>query len=189
MKLIIGLGNPGKKYEKTRHNVGFMVVDKLAQDKGESLDKTKFKSLYEEMRIEGEKVILIKPLTYMNKSGESLALWKEYYKVEDSDILVIYDDMDLDSGKMKVKPRGSPGGHRGMASIINLLGTREIPRLKIGIGKPLKNGEEPSSYVLQKFTAGEVEEINRVIEDAARAAEEFCCRPLNEIMTKYNKTA
>lgn len=185
MKIIAGLGNPGEKYKGTRHNVGFMVVEQLAKDKGEKFERSKNNSLYTEIRVGEEKIFLIKPLNYMNRSGEAIALWKEYYKISNKDILIIYDDMDLKLGDLKIKPKGSAAGHRGMDSIINLLGTQEIPRMKVGIGKPGLEVES-SSYVLQKFDTKELEVINTTIEKAAQGAEEFCIRPLNEVMTRYN---
>ncbi|UMZ75272.1 aminoacyl-tRNA hydrolase [Natranaerofaba carboxydovora] len=185
MNLIVGLGNPGVKYKETRHNVGFMVVEEVAKRNEEKIDQSKYKSIYGQVLIENEKAFLIKPMTYMNKSGESLIQWKNFYKIENKNILVIYDDMDMEEGKIKIKPQGGAGGHRGLASIINCLGSEQIPRLKIGIGKP-KPPIQPSDYVLQKFNDEELEVIKQVIGQAARAAEEFCYKPLEDIMTKYN---
>ena len=142
MKLIIGLGNPGKEYENTRHNVGFNVIDILAKEYDISVTKIKHKALIGEGRIGSEKVLLVKPQTYMNLSGETLIDIYKYYKVDLDNIIVIYDDMDIEPGKIKIRKKGSSGGHNGMKSIIQMIGTEDFPRIRIGIGRPEHNGDE-----------------------------------------------
>ncbi len=186
MKLVVGLGNPGLKYKNTRHNIGFMILDKLAENNVAAINKKKFNSKYCELLIRGEKMVLIKPMTYMNKSGDSLIQWKNFYKVHANDILVIYDDMDMELGNLKIKPKGGYAGHKGLGSIVESTGTKEIPRMKIGIGKPDHPKMNPADYVLQKFNKEEVEKIKPVIDRAADAAEEFSYKSLDDIMTKYN---
>lgn len=136
MKCIVGLGNPGKKYDKTRHNAGFMVLDEWAERNNWSFSQKKFNGLYTMERIDGEKVVLLKPQTYMNLSGESLRPLMDYYDLDVEDILVIYDDLDLPPGKIRLRKKGGHGGHNGIRSIIDHLGTKEFKRLRVGVGRP-----------------------------------------------------
>ena len=136
MYIIVGLGNPGKQYENTRHNVGFNVIDILSEEYGISVTKMKHKALIGEGRVGTEKVVLVKPVTYMNLSGESLAEIYNFYKVETSNIVVIYDDIDLDVGKIRIRKKGSGGTHNGMRSIVKCLGTTDFPRVRVGVSKP-----------------------------------------------------
>ena len=135
MKMIVGLGNPGAEYAQTRHNVGFMLVDKLASDLKVDVTKKKFNALMAECQIKGEKIILVKPQTYMNLSGDAVGPLARWYKINPSDIMVIYDDMDLPLGKLRIRPFGGTGGHNGMKSLIAALGTEKFPRMRIGIGR------------------------------------------------------
>jgi len=133
MYIIVGLGNPGKQYENTRHNVGFNIIDILADEYGISVNKMKYKALIGEGRVGTEKVVLVKPVTYMNLSGESLAEIYNFYKVDTSNIVVIYDDIDLDVGKIRIRKKGSGGTHNGMRSIVKCLGTTDFPRVRVGV--------------------------------------------------------
>ncbi|MDD4006333.1 MAG: aminoacyl-tRNA hydrolase, partial [Bacilli bacterium] len=145
MKLIVGLGNPGKKYEKTRHNLGYRVIDSLADSLGFSIDKVAFNGLYAKETIFGEPVILFKPTTYMNLSGTAVQEIKAYFNIAIDDVLIIYDDMALEPGRIRLRPSGSSGGHNGIQNIIEVLKTEDIKRLRIGIGEPEFNGMD---YVL-----------------------------------------
>lgn len=164
MKIIVGLGNPGSKYEGTRHNVGYQVVDMLKEELelSDFQEKTKFKAAISEGEYEGEKVILVKPLTFMNLSGESVLAVKQFYKSDD--LLVIYDDYDLPIGETRYREKGGPGTHNGMRSCVGVLG-EEFPRLRIGIdaGLPVT---DLSSYVLGRFTDGEMDKIAPALGDA-----------------------
>lgn len=154
MYAIIGLGNPGSKYEGTRHNVGFDMIDHIANSYQIRIKQLKFKSLFGEGIIQGEKVLLIKPQTFMNLSGESVREIKKYYKLPDENIIVIYDDVSLDVGRIRIRPKGSDGGHNGMKSIIYQLNTDVFPRIRIGIGaRPAQM--DLANYVLGHFTSDE----------------------------------
>ena len=160
MKLVFGLGNPGNKYKNTKHNIGFMAVDEIAQNFGLTFNQTKFKSLYAEGHIGDEKVFLIKPQTFMNLSGESIQPWVDYYDLTGKDIVIIYDDMDLPVGKIRLRVQGSAGGHNGIKSIIGQLGTKEFNRIRVGIGRPM-SGQSVISHVLSQFPAKQTEKINK----------------------------
>ena len=167
MKIIVGLGNPGVQYERTRHNIGFLFLDWLRQKFAfaEMQEKSKFKALVAEMIVAGEKVVLVKPLTFMNLSGETLVALKSFYKCEDSDFVVCFDDVDLPFGEVRLRQSGSAGTHNGMRSIIGLLGTEEIPRLKFGIDSDLRRSDL-SSFVLGRFTEEEQAELPKLFENA-----------------------
>ena len=137
MKLIVGLGNPGKQYDKTRHNIGFDVIEKIAEKLNIKLDQAKFKGIYGIGHVEGEKVYLLKPLTYMNLSGESICALMDYFQIDIEDLLVIYDDLDLPVGRIRLRQRGSAGGHNGIKSTIAHVGTQEFNRIRVGINRPL----------------------------------------------------
>ena len=139
--LIVGLGNPGDKYEKTRHNMGFLTVDLLAEKKGIKLNKVKFKSAYNICELGGAKCLVMKPQTYMNLSGEAVREAVQFYKIPADHVLVIYDDISLPVGKLRVRPTGSAGGHNGIKNIIAHLGTQDFPRVKIGTGAPADSGQ------------------------------------------------
>ena len=147
MYLIIGLGNPEEEYSKTRHNMGFNTINKIAQKYKIEVNKNKYQGLYETTIIEGKKAILLKPQTYMNLSGKCVQEFVNFYKIEKDNIIVVYDDMDIEPGQIKIRKKGSAGGHNGMKSIIQMLGTEEFPRIRIGIGRPKYNGDE-INYVI-----------------------------------------
>lgn len=184
-KVIIGLGNPGKTYEKTRHNVGFLVVDALSKRMGIPVTTTRFKGHLGEGMINGQKVVLLKPQTYMNLSGESVRELLDWYKVDVSDIVIIYDDMDLPVGQLRLRLKGSAGGHNGVKSIILHTNTDEIKRIKVGISRPPAGWKVPD-YVLSKFTNAEELEISQTINRAVEAVEEWLDTPFEKVMNKYN---
>jgi PTH1 family peptidyl-tRNA hydrolase len=162
MKLIVGLGNPDKKYALTRHNLGFMLVDKFADLHIKTFDKKKFKSVYAELTLSGEKIILLKPQTFMNNSGEAVREAMTFYKLSGLDIIVCYDDLDQDFGAVRFREKGSSGGHNGIKSIIACLGHENFARVKMGIGKPTK--AQTADFVLNPFTAEEQKLLPEILE-------------------------
>lgn len=185
MKLIVGLGNPGREYELTRHNIGFMAIDELAKRWNISLNEQKFKGVFGVGFVNGEKVILLKPLTYMNLSGESIRPLMDYYKIDVEDFVVMYDDLDIPVGKLRLRMKGSAGGHNGVKSMISHLGTQEFQRIRMGIDRP-KNGMKVVDYVLGRFTSEEIPDVNHSIEKAADACEEWLNKPFLQIMNTFN---
>lgn len=184
MKLIVGLGNPGKEYEKTRHNIGFMIIDHLAEKLNVKLSNNKFNGIYYQGHINNEKVILLKPQTYMNLSGECVIQFVNYFNIEDEDILVVYDDMDLELGKIRLKTKGSSGGQNGMKNIMEHLHTQTISRLKFGIG--LKKMIPAKDYVLGHFSKEDSVILKDKIDIATNACLDFLELEMTEIMNKYN---
>ena len=158
MKLVVGLGNPGAKYKGTRHNVGFMTMDEVAYQEKFDFDKALFDAVFAQVQMGGEKVIFMKPLTFMNLSGEAIRPLMNYFKIGIEDLLVVYDDMDLPVGKIRLRQKGSAGGHNGMKSIISCLGTSEFNRIKVGVGRP-KEGRTVVGHVLNRFEKEEEEDI------------------------------
>jgi PTH1 family peptidyl-tRNA hydrolase len=185
MKLIVGLGNPGREYELTRHNIGFMAIDALAKRWNISLNEQKFKGLFGAGFVNGEKVILLKPLTYMNLSGESIRPLMDYYKIDVEDFIVMYDDLDIPVGKLRLRMKGSAGGHNGVKSTISHLGTQEFQRIRMGIDRP-QNGMKVVDYVLGRFTSEEISDVNQSIEKTADACEEWLNKPFLQIMNTFN---
>lgn len=184
MYIIAGLGNPGKKYENTRHNLGFSALDKLAEDNGIRLEKKKFQGICGEGRIAGERVLLLKPQTYMNLSGQSIRAAAVFYKVEPSHLIVIYDDFDIPAGDLRIRPFGSAGTHNGMRSIVSELGTERFPRIRIGTGK--KNKGELIGFVIGKVSKDEAGQFEEVTEKAAEAAACIVKHDVNLAMNRYN---
>jgi len=172
MKIVVGLGNPGRQYERTRHNVGFQVLDILAERYGVVFAPHKFQCLAAQVRVGVEKALLVKPLTYMNLSGQAVAPLVRFYKVPLEDLLVVYDDMDLPLGALRMRPKGGAGGHKGMKSVIQHLGSQDFPRLRVGIGRP-PGRMDPVDYVLSRFSAQEEEVMQIVRERAADAIEKW----------------
>lgn len=168
MYLIAGLGNPGREYENTRHNVGFMTLDTVAEKLGAKVNKVKFKGLLGEAMHEKEKILLLKPLTFMNLSGQSLVDALNFYKIPMEHLIVIYDDMDLPVGRLRIRTEGSSGGHRGMDSTIYQLSSDKFSRIRIGIGRP-EGQKDTVGHVLGKFYGDEIEKIRATIEAAAEA--------------------
>lgn len=187
MYIVIGLGNPGKKYENTRHNVGFMVIDKLAETYGISISKLKFKALIGEGKIGTKKVVLVKPQTYMNLSGEAVREIFNFYKEEPEKLLLIYDDLDTGLGNIRIRKKGSAGTHNGMRSVVSQLGFSDFPRIRIGIGS---NGEkEIVDFVIGNFSKDEKKKIDEVISNVVKATECFVENDIDLAMNKYNKKA
>lgn len=185
MKIIAGLGNPGRKYEGTRHNIGFVVLAKLAAKCGDGSVKARFRGEVMEGKVGAEKVLLLSPLTYMNLSGESIREAKDFYKVDAADILVVCDDFSLPVGKLRIRPKGSSGGQKGLANAIKHLGTEEIPRLRFGIGPPPENWDV-ADYVLSKFAKDEKKEVEQAVESAAQAVMDWVTHGTHECMNRYN---
>ncbi|ABG86883.1 aminoacyl-tRNA hydrolase [Clostridium perfringens] len=183
MILIVGLGNPGKQYEKTRHNIGFDVIDYMANKYNIDVNREKFKGICGEGFIENKKVILLKPLTYMNLSGESIREFVNFYKLEDDEIIVVYDDISLDIGRLRIREKGSAGGHNGIKSIIQNLGGDKFPRVKVGVGQPKDN---LVNHVLGKFSKEDREHIEKVIPVVSDAIVEIVKNDAKESMNKFN---
>ncbi len=183
MKLIVGLGNPGKKYEHTRHNMGFDVVDLFSELAKIDIDKEAFKGLVGRGKVFEEDIYLLKPQTYMNLSGESVRELVSYFKIPTEDIIVIYDDLDLEPGKIRLRLSGSSGGHKGIQNIIDNLGTEEIKRIRIGIGKPTF---DTIDYVLGKPLKEERPLIDEAINKAVDALKEILKNNFDSAMNKYN---
>lgn len=182
MKLIVGLGNPGKEYEKTRHNVGFMAVDSFSNSKN-LIFKNKFNSLYAETIINNEKIIVLKPQTFMNLSGNAVLEFKNYFDIDIENILVFYDDVNFELGHFKIKKSGSSGGHNGINDIINKLKSKDIKRVKIGISK---NNFKLKDYVLGNFTSKDLEKLNNVFEITNSIINDFTSISFEKLMSKYN---
>jgi PTH1 family peptidyl-tRNA hydrolase len=185
MIVFAGLGNMGPQYERTRHNVGFDTIDYLAAQYRVSAFKYKHKALVAEAFIQGKKTLLVKPQTYMNNSGEALREIMDFYKLSASDFVVIYDDIDLDVGRLRIRPRGSAGTHNGMRSIVTHLNSEDFPRIRIGVGKPPEK-MELAAFVLSRFTDEERKKINACIENAALAAVTLLVSSVETAMSKYN---
>jgi PTH1 family peptidyl-tRNA hydrolase len=185
VKIIVGLGNPGKKYEDTRHNVGFMAIDKISDTRRIPVQQNKFRALIGEGRIEGERVLLVKPQTYMNLSGESIAEILRFYKLTPEDILVIYDDLDLPLGQVRLREKGSAGGHNGIKSLIQHLGTQEFKRIRIGIDRP-KPGGNVIDFVLGTFAVSERPVVEEAIRLAAEAAVKAMTESFSKVMNHYH---
>ena len=183
--LIVGLGNPGLAYRHNRHNVGFMVADALADKLEIPLKRVKFKAQIGNGKLEDIPIIIAKPLTFMNKSGEAVAPLVRYFKVPLERLLVIHDDMDLPLGTLRMRPSGGSAGHNGMLSIFDKLGTNDIPRLRVGIGRP-PGRMDPADYVLQDFPKSDEELLKMVIAHACEAALAFITNGLEKAMNTYN---
>lgn len=182
--LVVGLGNPDKKYRNTRHNTGFIAVDYMVKQLGVEIGKKKFDSLTAETVIAGEKVLLMKPQTYMNLSGEAVQEAVRFYKIPADHVLVIYDDVSLPVGKLRVRPTGSAGGHNGIKNIIAHLGTQEFPRIKIGTGAPAGGGAEMIDWVIGVPSQAErkilVDSFERAVKAAADILENGCQKAMND---------
>lgn len=186
MYIIAGLGNPTREYEKTRHNVGFDTVDVLADHLGISITEKKHRAFCGKAFIGGERVLLMKPQTFMNNSGESLRDAADFYHVEPDHILVIYDDISLEPGQLRIRTKGSAGGHNGIKSIIAHLGSQEFPRIRIGIGaKPERM--DLADYVLSRFSSEERQAMETAFQDAAKAAETLLTKGAEAAMNRYNR--
>lgn len=184
MKLIVGLGNPGKDYENTRHNVGFMVMDRLSDVLNVSISTSKFKGEYVKFKYHGEDVLLLKPMTYMNNSGESVIQAMNYFKIDVDDMLVVYDDMDMPTGKLRLRESGSAGGHNGVKSIIAHVGTQSFKRIRVGIDK--KPRIKVVDYVLGHFSKEEQPLIDEGVENAVKAIQMYLDKDFVAAMNAFN---
>lgn len=183
MYLVAGLGNPGREYEGTRHNMGFEVIDYISDKLGFEVSKIKFKGLMGETNIAGEKIIFIKPSTFMNLSGISVSEAASFYKIPIQNIIIVYDDISIDYGRIRIRPSGSDGGHNGMKSIIYQLGSNEFPRVRVGIGGPDKN---LVSYVLGRLRQDEMKDLPEIAKAASDAVIEIIENGIQSAMNKYN---
>lgn len=183
MKLIVGLGNPGMKYATTRHNIGFEIIDSIAETYRISVLKNKYKALIGEGTIGGEKVILMKPQTYMNLSGEAVRMCCDFYKISPDDVIVIYDDASLELGQIRIRKSGSAGGHNGIKSIIAHLNTQTFPRIKFGVGSQFF---DIATYVLDRFSIEEMKLIGPRIGDVVKATETMIRQGTDVAMNQYN---
>lgn len=183
--LLIGLGNPGREYKDTRHNIGFMLIDHLAEKIGARGMKVQSKAIVTSGLYEERKLILAKPQTYMNLSGHSVQGLLHFYKIPHTHLLVAHDDLDIPYGSIRIRPTGGPGGQRGMANTIELLGTKDFPRLRLGIGRP-PGRMDAKDYVLQNFSKDEQKFMPEFLSRASDAALEFVMNGLNAAMNKYN---
>ena len=186
MWLIAGLGNPGLQYEKTRHNAGFMAADRLAQKHGAQFNKHKFDAVYADFKIGDNRILLAKPQTYMNNSGSSVTAIMNFYKIPADRLIVMFDDITLDVGKLRLRRKGSHGGHNGIKDIIELTGTDGIMRIKIGVGERENRDYDLKDWVLGKIPAEQLQELDKALDRAALAAEEIITRGIDSAMNKYN---
>ena len=183
--LLIGLGNPGREYKDTRHNIGFMLIDHLAEKIGARGMKVQSKAIVTSGVYEEHKLILAKPQTYMNLSGQSVQGLLHFYKIPLENLLIAHDDLDIPYGTIRIRPTGGPGGQRGMANTIELLGTKDFPRLRLGIGRP-PGRMDAKDYVLQDFSRDDLKLMPDLLSRASEAALEFVIKGLNAAMNKYN---
>lgn len=189
MKIVVGLGNPGLRYEFTRHNIGFRVVDSLARDMGTEFKKVKsYYSLISRGTINNHKAMLVKPQTFMNLSGRAVSKVVSYYKIPLQDLLIVYDDLNLELGQVRIRKKGSAGGHKGIESIMQYLHSEDIPRLRIGIGNPSVNFNfDCVSYVLSNFNNDEKDKIKEVIQLSTEAIKTVIEDGFEKAMRKYNR--
>jgi len=183
--LIVGLGNPGKKYRKNRHNVGFMAIDRLAETAAIGMSRVQHRAIFGKGEIAGHPVILAKPQTYMNRSGDSVNALARFYKVPQQEVLIVYDELDLPLGTLRLRQKGGAGGHNGMKSIIQHLGN-DFPRLRLGIGRP-PGRMDPAAYVLRDFPKEELPVVEELLNDAVAAIESFIQAGVDLAMTYHNK--
>lgn len=183
--MIVGLGNPGLAYRHTRHNFGFLAIEELADALKIPLKRLKFKAMIGEGKFGESKVILVKPITFMNESGRAVAPLLRFFKIPLSNLLIIHDDLDLPLGTLRLRPSGGTSGQRGMASIITQLGTQDFPRLRLGIGRP-PGQMDPVDYVLKDFLPSEKELMKIVLQTAVEASQTFINEGLTKTMNKYN---
>ncbi len=186
MYIIAGLGNPGKNYVNTRHNMGFEIIDTIASKFNIKMNKEKFNALIGEGNISGEKVLLVKPQTFMNLSGESIREFLNWYKISSENLIVIYDDISMPVGKLRLRPKGSAGGHNGIKSIIYQTGSDVFPRIKVGIGAPQNKDYDLADYVLGKFSKQEIDVLIPVAVKAADAVEAIISKGIEKAMSEFN---
>jgi PTH1 family peptidyl-tRNA hydrolase len=183
--LIVGLGNPGRDYRATRHNVGFMVLDGLSSELGQQLTRVRFHSLMAEAKVDGRRVILAKPVTYMNLAGGSVAPLVRFYRVPLDRLLIVCDDLDLPVGTLRLRPKGGSAGHKGLRSIFESLGSQDFPRLRVGIGRP-PGRMDPSDYVLRRFDPTELTEVDLALARARECCIAFVKDGIQSAMYRFN---
>ena len=186
MKIVLGLGNPGKRYERTRHNLGFLVVNRIASAHGISVTAKKHQSFIGDWQLEGEKVLLVRPQTYMNRTGEAVRALFRYLPVSVPDLVVIHDDLDLPFGRIRIRQKGGAGGHRGMLSLLEALGDENFFRVRVGIGRP-PIGVNPTDYVLQPFSPDETALLEPIVARAADGVESLLREGSPRAMEKFNQ--
>ncbi len=184
--MVVGLGNPDKKYERTRHNTGFIALDYIADKRNFKINRLKFKSLVGEATVGSHKVLFLKPSTYMNNSGQAVVEAMNFYKLKPQQVIIIFDDISLDVGKMRIRSKGSDGGQKGMRSIIYLSGSDEFPRIKIGIGQKPNPNWELADWVLSKFSDNELKEIEKMADNTNNALELIMDNNISKAMNLYN---
>lgn len=184
--IIAGLGNPGTQYEDTRHNCGFMAAEVLAEQHGAEIKRLKFKSLTAEVELNGRRCLLMKPTTFMNNSGNAVGEAAEFYKLPPENVLIIYDDINLDVGRLRIRAKGSDGGHNGMKSIILRLNSDNFPRIRVGVGKKPHPDYDLADWVLSRFTNEEGTRLETALSNAAKAAELIAGGRITEAMNLYN---
>lgn len=185
MYLVIGLGNPESDYARTRHNMGFDTINVIANKYGIEMNRTKFNSIVGTGNINGEKIVLVKPQTFMNLSGQAVREFVNFYKISNNNLIIIYDDMDIDKGIMKIRKKGGPGSHNGMKSVVQELGTEDFPRVRIGIGTP-EHKNDAINYVLGHIPDEEYELLQTGVKKASEAIEEIIKNGIDIAMNKYN---
>ena len=184
--LVVGLGNPGDKYENTRHNVGFLTIDRIAEEQRVPVQKLKYRALTNTVELGGAKVLLMKPVTYMHLSGEAVGEAARFYKIPPDHVLVISDDVSLPLGKLRIRKGGSAGGHNGLKNIIQHLGTDQFPRVKVGVGEKPHPDYDMADWVLSKFTGEDLKAITAAIDKAAQAAACLIAEGPDKAMNKFN---
>ena len=186
MYLIVGLGNPEPEYSKTRHNMGFDVINKIAKKSEIEITRTKYNAIYGSGIIENEKVILIKPQTYMNLSGESIKIFMDFYKISPENVLVIYDDMDTEIGTIRIRQKGGAGSHNGMKSVVNHLGTEDFPKIRVGIGRPQDTDFDRINYVIGQIQDEEYEVLSKAQDKAVEAVISYIKNGIEYTMNRFN---
>lgn len=184
--LVVGLGNPGDKYENTRHNVGFMTADLFMKENGGNFNKNKMQGIFGECKIGDNRILVLKPQTFMNNSGESVAAVAKFYKIPTNRIIIIFDDISLDVGKLRIRAKGSHGGHNGMRSVVEHLGTSDIARIKIGVGAKPHPDYDLADWVLSKFPQSDSENLKTALDKANNALSEIIKRGIDSAQNKYN---
>ena len=184
--LVTGLGNPGREFQKTRHNIGFKLVEKIAESQEVTFSRTQSKALVTDCLFNGNRIFLVKPQTYMNNSGIAVQSLVKFYKVVLGNFLVIYDDVDLPFGAIRIRPSGGSAGHKGIQSIIDQLGTDDFPRMRLGVGRP-PGSKQAANYVLKPFSRQESEFLTPFLDRAAEAALAFTSEGIDNAMTHYNR--
>lgn len=184
--MIAGLGNPGREYEGTRHNAGFMALDAIAEKNHCEVKRIKYKGLVGECRIAGKRVLLLKPSTFMNLSGQSVTEAMRFYKLKPEQVLILFDDINLEPGRLRIRRKGSDGGHNGMKNIIYLSGSDQFPRIKLGVGKKPHPDYDLKDWVLSRFTPREMQDLSPALDNAAAAAELIVKGEIDRAMNLYN---